>query len=132
MANLIDRVFSSITYITFGFFGLIWLVYSVVVKKTISKFGLFNIYQSCVISLVFAILGICYDLILKFSMMIGFLGKIVGAFHLFFFGTPMYFGFTLSGLLITIFIGYLVIFVLFGKRPFIPVVSYMIEVNLGI
>lgn len=132
MASIVDRVASAITYFTFGIFGIIWLIYVNVAKKPITKFAIFNIYQSFFVSIIFAVINIGYDFLYKLCYTIGFLRKILTSFDLFFNGTPIYQGYSISGLIITIFIGYLVILTLLGKRPFIPFVSNIIEINTGV
>ena len=44
--SLTDKIVSVLTYYTFGIFGLIWLVYAYLAKKSINSFCIFNIYQS--------------------------------------------------------------------------------------
>lgn len=131
MPNLLDRIFSGITYFTFGIFGLIWLVFAKVTKKPISGFAVFNIVQSFFITLVFSIIGYAYSLLLRLGVMISFLGKILNSFDLFFNQTPIYLGYSISGLIVMVFISYLIIMVLIGKKPFIPFVSNIIQSITG-
>ena len=132
MASIVDRIVSAITYFTFGIFGIIWLVFVVVAKKPMTKFATFNIFQSCLISVLLALIGLAFDLILKISHVIPFLGNIISSIDIFINRTPIYFGYSISGLIITILIGYLIIFSLIGKKPFVPFVSSIIENNIGV
>ena len=131
MASFGERIVSSLSYFTFGIFGIIWLVYVNVAKKAMTKFAIYNIYQSLFISVTFALIAYAYDILLRFGIMIPVLGKGLKVFDLFFNQTPIYFGFSISGLIITVILFYLILLSLLGKRPFVPFISNIIYYNLG-
>ena len=60
-----------------------------------------------------------------------FIGKLVKSFHIFFNLTPVYFGFTITGFIVTLFLIYLSILSLLGIRPYIPLISDIINTNFG-
>lgn len=129
--SLMDRIISILTYYTMGIFGLIWLVFSHLTKKGTSSFLAYNIYQSIFISALLAVFSLVYNIGLNFISVIPFIGKLMMSFDIFINQTPIYFSFTLSGLILTIFITYLAAISLLGKKPFVPYISNIIVSNFG-
>ena len=126
-AGILDRIVSVLSYSTFGIFGVIWLICVNIAKKSMSSFLVFNIYQAIFISLALTVLSLLYQAAMGFLSAIPFLKGMVLGFDLFFMGTPVYFGFTLSGLFILMLLLYLSIISLSGQRPYIPIVSDIIS-----
>lgn len=129
--SLLDRIVSILCYYTFGIFSIIWLIFANVTRKNISSFLSFNIYQAIFISIILAVISLLYSIALNFLSVIPFIGKIVVWFDLFFNKTPIYFTFTISGLLITLIILYFSLICLSGRRPKIPVISDIVKANFG-
>lgn len=129
--SFLDRIISILTYYTLGIFGLIWLIYSHLTKKSVNSFTAFNIYQSIFISVLLGVISLVYNIGLNFIGVIPVIGKLALTFDIFFNQTPMYYSFTLSGLILSLFITYLAFLSLFGKKPFIPGVSNIIVSNFG-
>ena len=129
--TLLDRIISILCYFTFGFFSVIWLIFANVTKKKITPYLSFNIYQAIFISIAFAIISLLYSISLNFLSVIPFIGKVVVWFDLFFNKTPLYFTFTISGLLITLLITYFSLICLSGRRPYIPIISDIVKANFG-
>lgn len=128
---LSDRLISIVCYATFGFFSIIWLIFANVTKTGITKYLSFNLYQSIFLSIVLAILSLLYSIAVNLLSVIPFVGKLVYGFDLFFNQTPMYYDFTISGLIVTILLFYLSLLCLAGLKPYIPMVSEMINNNFG-
>ncbi len=126
-----DRLISILFYFTFGMFSLIWLIFSNVAKIRITPFVNFNIYQSIFISVIFAALSCIYSIFYDLILKIPFIGTLLYKINLFFFETPMFFTFTLSGLLITLLMLYISAMLLIGKRPYLPIISDIIKMNFG-
>lgn len=129
--KLSERLISVIAYFTFGIFSIIWIIFANVSQKKMSPFLIYNLYQAIFISIVLAFISFIYDIALNFMATIPFIGKFVVAFDLFINKTPMYFTFTITGLLITLLISYLSFICLIGKNPFIPIVSDIIKENFN-
>lgn len=129
--SFLDRIFSILTYFTFGIFGLIWIVVAYLLKKRNSSFLSFNIYQSIFVSILLTIVSFVYGIAINLMSIIPFVGKFVAAFDVFFNQTPLYFGFTFSGLLVTLLVFYFSIFSFFGKKPNVPLVSDIVCANFG-
>lgn len=128
---LSDKIISILAYFTFGMFSLIWIIYANLTKKRIDSFLGFNLYQAIFISIVLFVFGYLYAIAINLMSIIPFVGNFAKAFNLFFCETPMYFGFTLSGFLITLFVFYLSFMSFLGKKPYIPVISDIVKDNFG-
>ncbi len=129
--SLTCRVVSFLSYFTFGFFGIIWLVYVNLTGKRMDAFVMFNIFQAIFISVLLAIVSLVYDIAINLISAIPFIGAFVEKFDIIFSGTPLYFTFTISGLIVTLLVIYLSVLSLLGKRPYIPVVSDVVRANFG-
>ncbi len=126
-----DRLVSALSYCTWGIFSLIWLIFANITKKHITPFLNFNIYQSIVLSIALAVISLIYSIAINILAAIPFLGKLAVWFDLFFNHNPVFHSFTVSGLLVTILLIYLVLLVLSGRRPHLPLISDMINGNFG-
>ena len=129
--SLTDKIVSVLTYYTFGIFGLIWLVYAYLAKKSINSFCMFNIYQSIFISVMLYIISLLWGIAIGFISVVPLIGKFMVSLDIFINQTPMYFSFTLSGFVLMVFLSYLAVLSFLGKKPFIPYVSNVIRSNFG-
>lgn len=129
--TITDRVVSVLSYYTFGIFSIIWIIFANVTKKRISPFLSFNLYQSIFVSVCLAVVSLIYSIAINFISVIPFIGNLAKSFDLFFNQTPLYFTFSISGLLVTILATYLAIMSLLGKKPYLPVISDIITSNFG-
>lgn len=128
--QMLDRILSVACYITFGMAGLGWLIICAVLKKQISTFGLYNIYQSIFLSIVLYIISWLCQIAVGLLSAVPILDKLTFNFVLYFTQTPIYFNRSLSGLIITAIVIYLCVFAFFGKFPYLPVISDVINKNL--
>ena len=129
--SLTDRVVSVLAYITCGIFSLIWLIFTNLTHRSITPFVSFNLYQAIFFSVILAAISYLYTIAINILAAIPFLKSIVQAIDVFINQTPMYFSFTVSGLIITVILLYLSVLSLVGKRPYLPFISDMINTNFG-
>ena len=129
--SLTDKIVSVLTYYTFGIFGLIWLVYAYLAKKSINSFCIFNIYQSIFISVILYIISLLWGIAIGFISVVPLIGKFMVSLDIFINQTPMYFSFTLSGFVLMVFLSYLAVLSFLGRKPFVPYVSNIIRSNFG-
>lgn len=129
--NMVDRIVSVLTYYTMGIFGLIWLVFSALTKRRISSFLAFNLYQSMFILAIISIFSLVYNIALNILSVVPFIGQMFIKLDIFLNQTPLYFTFTITGLIFTIFVTYLALLALLGKKPYVPYVSEIIKTNFG-
>lgn len=127
--QLMERIISALSYITFGIAGVIWVIVSYIAKNRMSQFCSFNVYQSIFFSFFLYILTLICGIAAGLLSAVPFLGKIINDFTLFFAQTPIYFGYTLWGLIIFVIVCYLSIFALLGKYPYLPFISDVIGSN---
>ena len=129
--TILDRCISILTYLTFGIFSIIWLIFANLTKKRISPFLSFNIYQSIFLSIVFAIISLIYETAINLLSVIPFIGNYIKEFYNFFNRSAIYLDFTLSSILLLLLLLYFTFFCLIGKRPTIPLVSDIVCANFG-
>lgn len=129
--KLSDRIISILAYYTFGIFSIVWIIFANVMKKPISKFLSFNLYQAIFISVVLAVISLIYSIAINLLSVIPLIGGFARAFDIFFNQTPIYFTFTISGFFVTLIVTYLSALCLIGKKPYIPFVSEIVSSNFG-
>ena len=129
--SLSDRIVSVLAYYTCGIFSIIWIVFANVTKRPITPFLNFNLYQAIFLSVALAIISLLYSIAINILAIIPFIGKLAVGFHTFFNEAPIFYSFTLSGLIVTIILTYLALISLLGKRPHIPMISDIINCNFG-
>ncbi len=129
--SLLDRIISVLSYLTFGIFSIIWIVFANVTKKSISRFLNFNLYQAIFISIILAVISLIYSIAINLLSIIPVINKIAHSFEIFFNQTPLYFGFTMSGFILSLFLFYLSILSLLGRKPYVPMASDIIVQSFG-
>lgn len=127
--QLIERIISALSYITFGIAGVVWVIVSAVTRNPMSSFCSYNVYQSIFFSLFLYILSLFCSIAAGLLEPVWILGGLIKSFTLFFAGTPVYFGYTLWGLIIFILVCYMALFSLFGRYPYLPFISDVIGSN---
>lgn len=129
--GFLDRLISILAYFSFGIFSIIWLVFANLTRKNMGSFLVFNLYQAIFVSVVLALISLIYSIAINLLSVIPLIGNFARWFDVFFNQTPLYFTFTISGLLVTILVLYLSILSLLGKKPYLPFVSEIISSNFG-
>lgn len=129
--SIVDRIVSVFTYFTFGLVGIIWLIYVNLAKKHMNSFITYNIYQSIFISIIFTVFSYLYEFLIKLLSNIPFIGPVIQKLNIFFFQTPIYFGYSIVNLILVCLLFYLVIVCILGKKPHIPIISDIIKANVG-
>ena len=129
--NFSDRIISILSYCTFGIFSIIWIVFVNIKQKRVTPFLNFNMYQAIFLSVALSAFSLIYSIAINLLAVVPFIGNIAKKFDIFFNQTPMYFGYTVSGLIITLLLIYLSALCFMGRRPYIPVISNMIDANFG-
>lgn len=127
--SIINRLISMICYLTAGFFGIIYFIFMYMVKKPMSSYVVFNIYQSIFISIFLYILSFVYRIFLDLIGIVPFVGKYVLTLDSIIFKIPIAYGYTIAGLLVLMFSLYFVINCLLGIKPYVPFVSQIVHDN---
>ena len=125
-ANILSRLGSVVSYLTCGWGGLIILVIMYFAKKHISRFFLFNVYQSIIIAFGLFVLGMTWALIFNLLSHVPFIQLLISWVD-FIFNRPMLFARSVTELFVSGLILYCAVFSLLGKYPIIYKVSSLIK-----
>ena len=124
--GIVDRLVSFLSYISAGWFGMIYCIVLFVGKKMPSMFVRYNVFQSIFISLLYFVLSFGFGLLLKFLSYIPFLNYIVATIT-FQFNRPVFFDYSFIQ---TFMIGltiYMAVISILGRRPRVFWVSKIID-----
>ena len=129
-----ERILSALSYLTYGFIGVIWLIIAYIKKIQLRQFLNFNIVQSIIISLLITAIYLVLNFIDSFLELVGhipYIGTWISSiFQFFIFYISGFaiirigiFSFSLLSLLFLILIIYTVIWSFLGKTPEIPYIT---------
>lgn len=127
---LIERIVVSLSYLTMGFIGFIWLILGAFTKSQSSSFVRYHIFQSIFISILLFILNVLLGIIndvLSFMPII----KVFTQQIYYLFNAPMFLNYSLIQVLMYLFIAYLMITSALGVYTYVPFVSDIISQNVG-
>lgn len=124
--GIIDRLVSFLSYISAGWFGMIYCIVLFVGKKMPSRFVRYNVFQSIFISLLYFVLSFGLGLILKFLSYIPFLNYLVATIT-FQFNRPVLFDYSFVQVFMIALTIYMSVISLFGRRPRVFWVSRIID-----
>ena len=130
--QLIERIISALSYLTFGMAGVVWIIVCYVTKNQMSSFCSYNIYQSIFFAVFIYILSLFCSIVMGLLSAVPFLGKLINDFAMFFAGTLIYFCYSLWVLVVFLVICYLAIFSFFVRYPYLPFISVFIGSNFRI
>ena len=124
--SAIEKIISILSYFTFGIAGMIWLLFAFAIKKNLRYFLMYNIAQSMVISILFAIINLIKFIIIKLLLLIPFISTFAIKLNLFF-STAMiknsFIHLNILQILVTLLILYIIAGVIIGKIFYIPFLS---------
>ena len=124
-----DRIASSLSYITAGWFGLIYCVILALQKKKLSKFLRYNVYQSIFIVLLVFLCCAIFGLLFNILSHIPIIQILVSWVQLILF-KPVIFGRSILQLVIGFVVLYSAAVSLTGKEPRIYWISGIIDYNM--
>lgn len=120
--DMLDRVVSSLSYLTAGWGGLIWMVILYFGHKYPSRFLRFNVYQSIFISFSVFVVSMVYNLLLSILTHIPFI-QIIASFIDLVLNRPLLGAYSLLQAIVLFYMCYVVIFSLMGRYPLIYKIS---------
>ena len=124
--GIVDRLVAFLSYITAGWFGMIYCIVLFIAKKMPSCFVRYNVFQSIFISLLYFVLSFGVGLILKFLSYIPFLNYLVATIT-FQFNRPVLFDYSLIQVFMIGLTIYMAMISLLGRRPRVFWVSRIID-----
>lgn len=125
-----ERIIASLSYVTAGLVGFVWLVIAFLAKKNFKPFLHYHVFQSIFLSILYYIVSVLLGLILQIIGVIPVIGQL-GSRIFFMLNMPLFFGFSIINTLIYLVIFYLVFTSLQGRYSYLPWVSDIIKANLG-
>ena len=126
---LIERIIASLSYMTMGMVGFIWLIIGLFTKASLKPFLKYHIFQSIFISLGFAVLSIFVGWVSNILSFIPFINKLVAQIN-FLLNMPLIFDYSILQTVIYVFLIYLAITSFAGKFSYIPWISDIIDQNV--
>lgn len=124
-----DRIFSSLSYLTSGMVGFIWLIVTHLQGKSLSPFARYHIFQSIFLSIIIYVASILLNILTSVIQIIPFLGSLVMNIIYYFvqYPLPLTGGQSLVGLALIILYGYLAFYAFTGRFGRVPWVSDMVK-----
>ena len=105
---LIERIIASLSYMTMGMVGFIWLIIGLFTKASLKPFLKYHIFQSIFISLGFAVLSIFVGWVSNILSFIPFINKLVAQIN-FLLNMPLIFDYSILQTVIYVFLIYLAV-----------------------
>lgn len=127
---LIERIVVSLSYLTMGFIGFIWLILGAFTKSQSSSFVRYHIFQSIFISILLFILNVLLGIINDVLSFIPII-KVFTQQIYYLFNAPMFLNYSLIQMVMYLFIAYLMITSALGVYTYVPFVSDIISQNVG-
>ena len=127
---LIDRVVASLSYITMGMVGFVWLIVCLFTNAKLKPFLQYHIFQSIFISLGFTVLSLFIGFLSNILSVMPFINRLVAPIA-FLLNMRLLFDYSLMQVVIYAFIFYLAITSLLGQFSYIPWVSDVIGQNIS-
>ena len=127
---LIERIVASLSYLTMGMAGFIWLIISLFTKARLRPFLQYHIFQSIFLSLLFVVLWVLINILSNILGYIPFI-KTVLAQIIFWLNMPLIFEYSLIQTIIYLLLLYLAFTSFMGKYSYVLCVSDIIDQNVS-
>lgn len=124
-----EKLIASLSYLTMGFVGFIWLLIGIFTKNTLRPYLKYHIFQSIFISIAYFLISAFLGLIMNILSIIPVVNQLVLAFT-FYFNAPILFGFSVIEAACFAVILYLMVTSIQGKFSYIPWVSEIVKANV--
>lgn len=125
---MIERIVSSLSYLTMGMAGFIWLIIGLFTNVSLRPFLKYHIFQSIFLSLLFTVLSLLISFISAILSYIPIINKIVAQIA-FLLNQPLIFNYSLLQAAIYLLIIHLAVTSFMGRYSYIPWVSDIIAQN---
>lgn len=128
--DMVERVVASLSYLTMGMAGFIWLIVSLFTNARLKPFLQYHIFQSIFISLGFTVLSLFIGFVSNILSFIPLINKLVAQIG-FLLNMPLLFGYSLIQIVIYSVLIYLAGTSFLGKYSYIPWISDIIGQNIS-
>lgn len=126
---LIEKVIASLSYITMGLVGFIWLLIGIFTKNNLRPYLKYHVFQSIFISIAYFLASALLGLIMSILSVIPLVNQLVLQIT-FYFNAPFIVGFSVIQLAVYAVIAYLVVTCWQGKLSYLPFISEIIDANV--
>ena len=128
----IEKIISVLSYISMGLIGFIWLIIAYFLKMKTRPFLMYNITQSIIISLIFALFKLLINIILSIIALVPFLDFVVALLNLIISlkvisVSFMHLSFSIFEFLVFILLCYIIAGVCMGKIFYIPKLTKLMQ-----
>lgn len=130
MSDMIERVVASLSYLTMGMAGFIWLIVSLFTNARLKPFLQYHIFQSIFISLGFTVLSLFIGFVSNILSFIPLINKLTAQIA-FLLNMPLLLGYSLIQIVIYSILIYLAVTSFLGKYSYIPWISDIIGQNIS-
>lgn len=130
MPDMVERIVASLSYLTMGMAGFIWLIAGLFTNARLKPFLQYHIFQSIFISLGFTVLSLFIGFISNILSFIPLINKLVAQIG-FLFNMPILLGYSLIQIVIYTVLIYLAGTSFLGKYSYIPWISDIIGQNIS-
>jgi len=127
---IIERLVVSLSYLTMGFIGFIWLVLGAFTKTRSSEFVRYHIFQAIFISILLFILNALIGIICDALSFIPFVKVLIQNVY-FLLNAPIFLHYSIIQTVFYLFLAYLMITSALGIYTYVPFVSDIISQNVG-
>lgn len=124
----IERIIAAASYLTTGMVGFIWLIIATVMKKRITDFLLYHIFQAIFITIAYFLITIIFSLLYKILYIVPIVNVLPYFLNM---PIPVLFNLSVIQLVTTSIILYLAITSFYGYYSYLPWVSDIINQNTG-
>ena len=125
---LSQRIIASLSYLTMGMVGFIWLIIGLFTGAKLKPFLQYHIFQSIFISLLFTVLSVLLGWISNILSIIPIINKLIAQIS-FLLNMPIFFDYSIIQVFVYSLIFYLAITALMGKKSYVPWISDIIYQN---
>lgn len=126
---IIEKIIASLSYITMGLVGFIWLLIGIFTKNNLRPYLKYHVFQSIFISIAYFLASALLGLIMNILSLIPLVNRLVLQIT-FYFNAPFIVGFSLIQLAVYAVIAYLVMTCWQGQFSYLPFISEIIEANV--
>lgn len=127
---VIERLVVSLTYLTMGMIGFIWLVLGALTKNDSSNFVKYHVFQSIFISIALFLLNYLLGIITEMLSVIPFVKVLVANIY-YLLNMPLLLNYSIIQLVFYAFLIYAMVTSALGFYTYVPFVSDIIAQNFG-
>ncbi len=124
----IERIIAATSYLTTGMVGFVWLIIATVMKKRITEFLLYHIFQAIFITIAYFLIAVIFSLLYRILYIVPIVNVLPYFLNM---PIPVLFNLSIIQAITTSIILYLAITSFCGYYSYLPWVSDIINQNTG-